>query len=266
MSVDDRNAAFWDELCGTQLARQLGITGNEPDDLRRFDDAYMSFYPYLPGYLDRVSTPGSRVLEIGLGYGTVGQLLAERGVDYHGLDIAPGPVRLMQHRLALLDRDPANVTDGSASAIPHEDESFDAVVSIGCLHHTGDLAGGVAEIHRVLRPAGTALVMVYNRHSFRQVVHIPALRLLSRLRAARPVTAEAVRAMYDASSAGEAAPHTDFVSLREARSLFSRFAQTRIRIENFETYVVRRLTVRRELLLWNLGRVLGLDLYIVAKK
>ena len=49
--IDARNAAFWDELCGSVLAEQLGITEASPENLRRFDQAYMDYYPYLPGYL-----------------------------------------------------------------------------------------------------------------------------------------------------------------------------------------------------------------------
>ena len=87
--VDQRNAAFWSELCGTGMARALGITGESPDALQRFDDAYFGFYPYLAGYVDRFDVSDRAVLEIGLGYGTLGQYLAEQGARYHGLDIAP---------------------------------------------------------------------------------------------------------------------------------------------------------------------------------
>ena len=47
--LDDRNAAFWDELCGTNLARTLGISDASPESLARFDEAYHALYPYLLG-------------------------------------------------------------------------------------------------------------------------------------------------------------------------------------------------------------------------
>src|SRR3954453_16090183 len=90
-TVDERNAAFWDELCGTLFAQSLGITDRSPASLRRFDAAYMALYPYLEAQLPRAARPGEKLLEIGLGYGTVSQKLAESGFAYHGLDIAPGP-------------------------------------------------------------------------------------------------------------------------------------------------------------------------------
>jgi hypothetical protein len=41
--IDQKNAAFWSELCGSSTARALGITGDEPDALRRFDDYYFAY-------------------------------------------------------------------------------------------------------------------------------------------------------------------------------------------------------------------------------
>jgi SAM-dependent methyltransferase len=268
-SIDSQNRAFWDELCGTGLARTLGITEMNPDSVARFDAAYIGLYPYLARYLDDLPVEGCKVLEIGLGFGTVGQILVERGADYHGADIAAGPVSMMRDRLRWLGRaaDDA-VVQASALQLPWPDETFDVVVSIGCLHHTGDLARAVTEVHRVLVPGGTAFVMLYNAHSFRQLVVVQRERL--RAARARRRSDEQVRAMYDANTAGEAAPHTDFVSRRDVRQLFSAFSDVRVQSQNFDSLTPsfrnHVLTVRREWLLGNVGRLLGLDLYIHARK
>src|SRR4051794_20860436 len=120
-AIDERNAAFWDELCGTGLARSVGIVERSADDLRRFDAAYLGLYPYLTAYLPTPSRAGSRLLEVGLGYGTVGQLLAERGFRYEGIDIANGPVDMMRARLDLLGRDDCGARVGSALDLPFDD-------------------------------------------------------------------------------------------------------------------------------------------------
>src|SRR4051794_10759604 len=165
VEVDRENAAFWSELCGSGLARELGISGDEPEALERFDDHYFRFYPYLRGYVNRFDLRGRSVLEIGLGYGTLGQYIAARGAVYHGLDIAPTPVEMMRHRLRLRGTaDEERVLQGSALDIPWPDETFDHVYSIGCLHHTGDRGRAVDEVRRVLRPGGVAVVMLYNRY------------------------------------------------------------------------------------------------------
>jgi SAM-dependent methyltransferase len=256
--IDRQNESFWSELCGSALARSLGITTSGPDALRRFDAAYFGLYPYLAGYVDRFDLAGRPVLEVGLGYGTLGQYIVERGAVYHGLDIAPTPVAMMQHRLRLLGSGgEERVQQGSALEIAWPDATFDFVYSIGCLHHTGDLKRSVSEVHRVLRPGGTAVVMLYNGHSAR--------RLWAE---ARTRSAAAIRRSYDANAEGEPAPHTDFTSRREARRLFGAFARVEIDARNFDDLVVRgrHLVSRDRLLRTPVPRVLGLDLYIVATR
>jgi ubiquinone/menaquinone biosynthesis C-methylase UbiE len=268
-AIDQRNKAFWDELCGTGLAQTLGITEITPDSVARFDEAYMGHYPYLASYLEELPVEGREVLEIGLGFGTVGQILARRGARYHGADIAAGPVAMMKDRLRWIGRtDGSDAVQASALELPWPDGTFDVVVSIGCLHHTGDLPQAVSEVNRVLVPGGVAFVMLYNAQSFRQLVVVNRERL--RAARARRSSDEKVRAMYDANTAGEAAPHTDFVSRRGVRELFGAFSEVSIDSQNFDTLTPtlagRTLTVRREWLLGNVGRVLGLDLYIHARK
>jgi SAM-dependent methyltransferase len=267
-ALDEANAGFWSELCGSSLARAIGLERDEPNALERFDDAYFGYYPYLKKFVDRYDLAGKRVLEIGLGYGTLGQYIAAAGADYHGLDIAPTPVEMMRHRLQLLGKSPDGVVQGSALAIPWPDATFDYVYSIGCLHHTGDLAGSVAEVHRVLKPGGDAVIMLYNRYSARQLWRIDRLRLAGALKRGRVPSAERVRADYDTNESGEAAPHTDFTSRRGARRLLSAFSRVAIEAENLDPVVVRQKLVcpREPLIEGPLARLFGLDLYITATK
>ena len=72
LDVDGRNRRFWDELCGSGLARHLGITSDDPGSLQRFDAEYFKIYPYLEQYVPADKLRGKKVLEIGLGYGTMG--------------------------------------------------------------------------------------------------------------------------------------------------------------------------------------------------
>jgi SAM-dependent methyltransferase len=256
-TVDQRNAAFWDTLCGWNMAREAGITGDSADDLRRFDELYLSFYPYLERYVPD-SLEGKQVLEVGLGFGTLGQLLASRGGEYHGADIAPGPVAMMKRRLAWLGQPEDHAQEASVLELPFDNGAFDYVYSIGCLHHTGNLPKSIQEVHRVLVPGGRAVVMLYNRHSFRRLLY----GLRSSVRRGESLDDE-MRALYDAQESGEPAPHTDFVSRAEVKRLFRDFARVRIEVQNFDGY---RFGMKREWFLSNIARVVGLDLYIVADK
>jgi SAM-dependent methyltransferase len=266
--IDSANAGFWDELCGTTLAQQLGIDEATPGNLARFDDAYLEAYPYLTGHLPEPRAEGRRLLEIGLGYGTVSQLLAERGFDYSGLDIAAGPVEMVRQRLRYLgvERPEKRVQAGSALEMRHPPESFDEVVTIGCLHHTGNLARAVGQVERVLRPGGRALVMIYNKNSYRRF-RMAAGRIPGRLRGAGGGgDEEEMRAAYDHNVEGEAAPATEYTSVRGARQLFAGFSSVRVRRENFDYTNFRGRPISRDFLLGVPAHRAGLDLYINAVK
>ena len=159
-ALDAENADFWDELCGSSLARKMGVTDASAESLARFDAAYLGHYPYLAAYLPSQQLRDTRVLEIGLGYGTLSGQLLSRGAHLEGVDIAAGPVEIVRHRIRLAAQDPSDrVVQGTALDLPHESDRFDFVYSIGCLHHTGNLPRSVAEVRRVLKPGGTAVVM-----------------------------------------------------------------------------------------------------------
>ena len=261
--IDNANAGFWDELCGTTLAQQIGVTDASPESLARFDEAYLGHYPYLRGYLPSLAAPRERLLEVGLGYGTVSQILAERGFDYNGLDIAEGPAQMVRARISRLGFEDSvdRVKIGSILEAPYPDEVFDRVVAIGCLHHTGDMQRGVDEVHRILKPGGEATVMVYHHRSYRRFK-----QALARLRG-RGLDDEEVRASYDHDSEGAPAPATEYAGRLEAkRGLFGVFSEVRTRTENFDYMVRKGKPVSREFLLGWPARLAGLDLYITAIK
>jgi SAM-dependent methyltransferase len=270
-AIDQANRQFWEELCGNGLARSLGITDHSTASLRRFDDAYFGIYPYLLPIVQPERMQGARVLEIGLGYGTLGQKLAEASGEYFGLDIAAKPVALMRHRLQMLGRT-GRVFQGTSHDIPLANESVDFVVSIGCFHHTGNVQRCLDETFRVLRPGGLAVVMVYNRFSFRQWTRWPfttlreATRLAIPFRKTAQLTEEQRRA-YDSNEQGVAAPESVCLSIGELRKMLGSFRDLRFRKRNCDPLVLRgRLLFKRETLLSTLGRLLGLDIYLEARK
>lgn len=263
--IDNKNAEFWNELCGSQLARQLGITDDSPASLKRFDDWYFDFYPYLNDHIPFADLKGKKVLEVGLGYGTVAQRIASSGAHYHGLDIAAGPVAMARHRCRLVGAMDAVVRQGSILEPPFADGSFDWVVAIGCLHHTGNLPLAIEVVRRLLTSGGQAAIMVYSATSYRQLALAPFGTLSRQLKGlyvpySPPVSTARQRAAYDANVEGDAAPQTEFVTRTELRHLCSRFSRVKIRSENIGAEGPLRRFPRPTLNKW-LGPVVGLDLY-----
>jgi len=267
--IDRQNIEFWDELCGTYLARSLGITDFSAESLAKFDRHFLTTYPYLTKYLALDRVVSKDVLEVGLGYGTVSQLLAAQAKSYVGLDIAAGPVAVVNRRMSLFNLKGA-LRQGSILEAPFADASFDVVVTIGCLHHTGDLQRALDEVHRVLRPGGWALVMIYNAFSYRRWWAEPVSTArtwwtdyLGVGTDARPSDVE--RGAYDRSSSGAPAPCTVFTSSRRLRAMCERFSAIDIRKENADQEPPF-LRFTRPALLTSIGPILGLDLYATLRK
>lgn len=278
ISIHQANAEFWNELCGTVLARRLGITDDSAESLRRFDRAYLDAYPYLPDRVGVARMAGKRVLEIGLGYGTLGQKIADSGAAYLGLDISPGPVAMMNHRLRIHAL-PGRALVGSVLDCPVRSSSVDQVVSIGCFHHTGNVQRCIDETYRVLKPSGVATLMVYNQFSYRQWLRWPSRTLrawLSGVRGSAPPSTEEQRRAYDSDIGGRAAPETAFVSVQTLQRMLQRFSRVKIRRENCADIFLGfhlphfnkqiGLVVPRKRMLSSVGRWAGLDLYITAWK
>jgi ubiquinone/menaquinone biosynthesis C-methylase UbiE len=116
-----------------------------------------------------------RVLEIGCGLGTDGAQFARAGADYTGVDLTEAAVEQSRRRFELAGL-PGEFRVADAEHLDFADESFDLVYSHGVLHHTPDTAGAIREVHRVLKPGGRAIVMLYHRDSYNYRIGIRVLR------------------------------------------------------------------------------------------
>ncbi len=102
------------------------------------------------------------VLEIGVGHGSVGQLLALHAKSYTGIDLTEEATEMTTRRFALLER-PGKVLQMDAESMTFPDASFDFIWSWGVIHHSADTTRILKEMHRVLRPGGGGVIMVYYR-------------------------------------------------------------------------------------------------------
>ena len=114
-------------------------------------------------YLARRIATRSRVLNIGIGGGQFEQAAARRAIDLYQLDPNSEAVAAAGERSGSPDK----VRVGYSQAMPYEDHQFDAVVASELLEHLTDevLDQSLAEISRVLRPAGRLLGTVPARES-----------------------------------------------------------------------------------------------------
>lgn len=147
-----------DEPCGSrELPREDRIAFFAEHERLRY-----GFYePYIPTFARFEEGRGKNVLEIGVGMGTDFMNWARSGADLQGIDLTQEAVDLCKERLALEGLQ-AKVQQGDAENLPFEDDTFDIVYSYGVLHHTPDTRRAIDEVYRVLRPGGSARLMLYN--------------------------------------------------------------------------------------------------------
>ena len=172
-TLKDRVRAFWQENpCGTKFA-------DAPPGSRRFyelveEHRYNKEW-HIPVAAGFSQSKNLSVLEVGCGLGTDGAQFAKAGAIYTGIDLTDAAVDLARRRFELFQLS-GTFRVADAERLDFPDNTFDIVYSHGVLHHTPDTAAAVREIHRVLRPGGKAVVMLYHRDSYNYRVNISMLR------------------------------------------------------------------------------------------
>lgn len=125
---------------------------------------------YLPGAVGFERFAGKTVLDLGCGVGNDLARFAKAGAVVTGVDLAEHSIQLARANFRFRGLEGEfMVMNGEGLSLP--DDSFDAVFCHTVLHFTPDPAAMVAEIHRVLKPGGEAIIMTVNRRSWMNLLH-----------------------------------------------------------------------------------------------
>ena len=178
------------------------------DDL---DDYRFDKLHYLPQLVDFASFCGKQVLEVGCGIGTDLVRFAKGGARVTGVDLAPTAIALARQNFELNGVSAEELRVANGEALPYADATFDAVYGHGVIQYTSDAPQLIREMHRVLKPGGTGIFMVYNRVSW--------LNALSKV--------------MKVALEHEDAPVLKKYSIGEFRELLKPFKETRIVPERF---------------------------------
>jgi SAM-dependent methyltransferase len=170
---------FWQEhACGD--AQVGGLRERFHGDYERFFTAYDRFRyqneRHLPTCIDALNVTGKQVLEIGLGEGSESERLIRQGAHWSGVDLTAASVERVRTRLTVRGLSFRELRQGSVLDLPFADDTFDMVFSHGVLHHVPDIEQAQREIHRVLRPGGELVIMVYARWSLNYLLSIGLIR------------------------------------------------------------------------------------------
>ncbi len=189
------------------------------------------------------------LLEVGCGIGVDSIQLAKCGFDVTAVDLTESALQVAKEFAARRDVN-INFQLGNAEGLDFPDASFDVVYSFGVLHHTPDIEKAVAEVRRVLRPGGSAYVMLYHRYSLVNLVH------------------RVFRLPYESPrDRNDHCPVVYTFSRRGVRELFGAYSNVSVQAAYPFTYGFGQLTTKTPLGLRRpLGRAFGWHLMIEASR
>lgn len=207
---------FWEAAsCGEQLY----LAGPDRTSFEEQSRIRYALEPYIIDFARFGEARSSRLLEIGVGLGADHQRFAEAGADLYGVDLTERAIGHTSHRFSAFGLH-SNLQVADAEHLPFDDAFFDRVYSWGVLHHSPDTPQAISEVWRVLRPGGSTSIMIYHKRSlvgFMLWLRYGALTL-------RPwLTMDEVYSKYLES------PGTKAYTVDEARDLFARFSNVRVR-------------------------------------
>ena len=149
------------------------MTDLDPVDAPTPAHAYQSYYgpaifeplsEQVIGVAGAAPDPGARVLDVASGTGILTRRLAQIvGAEgsITGVDLNPGMVAVAEELGSRPGWAPIDYRQGDAAALDLGDDTFDHLTCQQGLQFVPDRAGACAELARVLRPGGRAVVAVW---------------------------------------------------------------------------------------------------------
>lgn len=120
-----------------------------------------------------------RVLDVGCGNGYIISHYADEGANTIGIDFTNVGIRLSRRRFEI-NKLQGNFCMADGQSLPFKNNSFDCVCCMGVLHHMLNPKEAAREIHRVLKPGGLFISMVYHEGSAHYRLRLPLMSLYRR--------------------------------------------------------------------------------------
>ncbi|MCV9386117.1 class I SAM-dependent methyltransferase [Reichenbachiella ulvae] len=150
-----------------QLRKPTGQLGRQVAEKMNESNRPMTSFTY-----DHLEVkPSDHVLEIGFGNGRLMPLLLDQHeVKMTGIDLSAEMVAWAKENNAdYLNRGSLRLMEGSVSALPFDDESFDSACSVNTFYFWEDALKCAKEILRVLRPGGCLCLGVTPKEEMKQL-------------------------------------------------------------------------------------------------
>lgn len=175
---------------------------------------------------------GKTVLEIGCGSGIDAVEFARNGAIVVATDITDNAVEFTRELAKEAEQD-ILVMKVLGDASPLQNERFDCVYSYGVLHHVPDVDRVLKEAHRLLKPGGVIMAMLYHKDSLLfgySIMYLHGVREKLLWRGHFRMREGAIHILNDEqdlasmySERYEGCPYTKAYTKQEAIDLFSKY-------------------------------------------
>lgn len=187
---------------------------------------YQEYAAWMPEVMEFGAHGSDRVLELGGGLGTDLAQFAQAGADVTDYDLSLGHLEHAQENFALRGL-AGEFLHGDAEELPFPESSFDLVYSNGVIHHTPDTQRVVDEMHRVLRPGGKVIAMVYAEESLQYWLSLVANQGLRKKQLRLYSMGEIMSRQVELSNC-DARPLVKIYTRDRLREIFGRFEHIEI--------------------------------------
>jgi ubiquinone/menaquinone biosynthesis C-methylase UbiE len=163
--MNDQVKLYWEaQPCGTG-SHVVGESEKLTKEwFEMVEDYRYRIEPFIHSIAQFTRHHGKRVLEVGVGAGTDHLQWARAETELYGVDLTEAAITVTKDRLSTYGLS-SNLQSIDAESLPFNNEYFDVVYSWGVIHHSGNPEKIISEIHRVLKPGGQFICMLYNRIS-----------------------------------------------------------------------------------------------------
>jgi SAM-dependent methyltransferase len=176
--------------------------------------------PHIPGFSEFEKWRGRKVLEIGCGLGTAAVSFARAGADYTAIELSEESLNHARRRFDLFGlkgRFFCGNAEELTQVVPVEE--YDLVYSFGVIHHSPHPERIVEEVRRYLGPASEFRLMLYARHSWKNIL---------------------INAGFDQPEAQSGCPIAFTYTPEEVRTLLRNYDVIDIRQDHIFPYIVEK--------------------------
>lgn len=219
----------WDrDPCGASAAGDL-----KEGSLEFFEAVkqyrYYDYAPWMHTIIGFDRFVRQKVLEIGPGLGTDLLQFASQGAQTYAVDLSRKHLELTQQNLGMRGYEVPCLL-GDAEGLPFRTGIFDCVYAFGVLHHTPQTELAVAEIYRVLKDGGKAIVSLYHRDSAFYWIHTIFLRGILLMGLLRKGYRRLLSEIEVRSGDSDAIPLVKVYSRKQVLKLFGVFKEVKLQV------------------------------------